>query len=631
MKVPTSTGAAGTGASDTGAEGAQVTSPTSAARKKRGGGRTGFKMATGASTAAAGKGKAPPGSSGGIGTGGIANVDSADAPPPAVPSLVNMARADSLAALTRGDSVSMGRSSSFMSIGAGSVDTSAAASTGGNAYSNLSSGVISEQTFHGVSIKVFNSVIWVCLQIKPGLKPEQEQLLLTAAKNYFEAIPMHLREDIYSYVFADIFPIMTKGMQASAPGKKQSDLASMMMNFVLSGAAGSDSKFNVKKVVLVGLYHERDFFLEVEKKLIESGVFASRAMTSAALDVHMLQSFQEVMHHAQQYDHYGERLFGPQEEEMGEDGMNPLRFAKEMRARRRELSDLASPEGRGGKLRHAELVQHCRRLGLKDKGTRGELSKVVQAAYALQAELTGFGELSKFGEDLITKMFHRFKKGVITDSAEDGGLTLWEMNELLATIGAPTLYDMSEYKRFVEEFKLLTDRQSRLRLRGLQAYYRENGRLKLENDSIGVGSLNEKLSGRLNFQSTFEPDALFSLLGLLGNNAANIPTFLRRVCFMSSVKDFRMEGELEFLSELFQFLDTDLGNNFNKNILCNPGWLSRIVNSLSAYLADGEAGVVPTLRRYLRNHFGRFDNWEPHFTEMRFQTRCRKPLRTMRS
>jgi hypothetical protein len=427
------------------------------------------------------------------------------------------------------------------------------------------------------------------------------------------AVPFHVRASMYQEVFVKpftVFQTAEAGNQA-----RQADRVAGKFLSSLTGKGGDSAEADAlflaaPKVMMVALYHTTDHFAEVEKQLLASDVFLSRAVSSATLDVQLMQTFREVMEHSAEYVLYGERLFGPQEEDMGlgGDSMNPIRFAKEVRAKRRRYEELAAG---AGKMQKAELVQHCKDMGLRDTGTLAELARRAREGFELAAELVGYGELSRFGEDVVSRIFHMFKLHPIAKSDEDGGLSLWEFNKLLYHIGAPALYDSAEYQRLMKELQLLVDRDQRLRLHGLQAYYRNSGRLKAENDLLGVGSLDEKLSGRFFFSSTFEPDALTSVFNLLGSNALFIPQLVQQLTAWAAVRDVKLDAELDRLSDFCGLFDTEAGRHFSRQVLRSPGWLSKVYNEFSAALSDGEEGILPALRSYVREEFGgKYADWE---------------------
>jgi Ca2+-binding EF-hand superfamily protein len=461
------------------------------------------------------------------------------------------------------------------------------------------------------TVKDMASVAWVAIQLKPTVTKEQERIFSAVVTNFFNSLPVHARKELYTDVFVQVFAVF-KGDSKS--GKAADKVASMFLNS-LAGAGNAQAVadaemayFAAPKVLLVALFHDADHFVNLEKSLINADLFVSRALASATLEAQCIQSLSELVEDSRKYLHLGSKLFGPQEEELGEDNMNPLRFAKQVRGKRRAILEQVEL---AGKMTRPELVVICRELGLKDTGTLAELGKRVKEALEQQADNLGYGELSKFGEDMVAKLFHLFKLHPISRSEEDGGLSLWEFNQFLHRIGAPTLYDSAEYAALMQELQLLVDKEQRLRLRGLQAYYSGCGpKLAAESDAVGLGSLNEKLSGKFSFSSTFEPGALASLLTLVGSNSVFIPELLKTLTFLSTVKDVKMEAELDRLSEFFAMFDTKLGKSVNENVLMSRGWLARSIEDLSSWLSDGDKGIIPAMRAFLRQTFGKYDSWE---------------------
>ncbi len=83
-----------------------------------------------------------------------------------------------------------------------------------------------------------------------------------------------------------------------------------------------------------------------------------------------------------------------------------------------------------------------------------ELSAAVGEAYAALAAQLGHSEISKFGENVIEKMYRKYR----TNDDPLQGLSLWEFNNYLHSTGSFTLYDMKEYKIIMNMLGLLVDR-----------------------------------------------------------------------------------------------------------------------------------------------------------------------------
>jgi hypothetical protein len=388
------------------------------------------------------------------------------------------------------------------------------------------------------SPRIFNSAAWLCFLIKPGTPVEQERLLCATLKNLFNSAPKEIKQPWYTHVVADTFTVLP-----DTSGNK--DLKSVMSTLLgvmkgnatadLIGGANSPTKpiTAVDRVVLVALLHETDYFEEVERQMIESDLFMSRALHTAQLELQTTKTFKEILERSRMFHHYESKLFGPQEGELGDEGMNPLRFAKEVRQKKKIATEMAET---AGKMTREFLTEQCRSLGLRDTGLAHDLAARLVPVYRQQAELAGRGELSNFATELIQAIYKVFRHtekdeeieskaaathrrtaaaaaglSAATSSYEAKGMKLWEMNELLATTKTGTIYDQKEYKHLLEEQQLLVDRDGNLAAKGFEAYYRANGRLSVDNDGVGIGSLNDMLAGKLIFNATFEPDSLVSL------------------------------------------------------------------------------------------------------------------------
>ena len=121
----------------------------------------------------------------------------------------------------------------------------------------------------------------------------------------------------------------------------------------------------------------------------------------------------------------------------------------------------------------------------------------MKAGYEALTDLIGYGELSGFGDDVITKIFNRFKRNKQYKDNVESGLRLWDFNKFLRATETNTLFDAVEYRNLLDLFGVLVDNENSLRVEGLKNYYLRNGRLSIDNSLIGVGSLNEFLQGKL--------------------------------------------------------------------------------------------------------------------------------------
>eukprot|EP01034_Spumella_vulgaris_P025693 gene25693-32180_t len=499
------------------------------------------------------------------------------------------------------------------------------------------------------NLKVYASVVWFCLELKQKMYYSQEALLIAALENYFLSIPFNLRQHVYTKVFVHGFNVFSEEKGSRSSDNAAQKLSAMMKTFMKSASAAAglsasgeeDSEkdeyyhYKGRRVVLVALYHETDFFQDIEKLLVENDVFISRAVHRMNVEVLARDSLLDMFRASQQFEHYEEKLYGPQESELGEEGMNPLKYAKNMRVEKKNVTDVISRLEKKT-VQRDEMIRLCRQYGCKDTGTVAEMNPIVLRAVQMHADLLGYGELSKFGRELVDKVFVKYKptpesRGEyrpppVEGKDYDSGMLLWEFNKLLAAAEAKTVYDNVEYKTILAELEVMLDRSGHLKVEGLMNYYLNNGRLAVDNDKMGVGSLDEALKGLFSFNSTYEPDALGSLLSLVGRNNIVVAGLIKYIVYLSALRDVKLDGELDSFTELLELLqyfvvpETHLNDgktveadvnpiSYWSSLLKTPGWLATTVNKLSEYLADGEDGVIPTMRAAARDAFGKYDNW----------------------
>eukprot|EP00597_Dinobryon_sp_UTEXLB2267_P010873 CAMPEP_0170099730 /NCGR_PEP_ID=MMETSP0020_2-20130122/1214_1 /TAXON_ID=98059 /ORGANISM="Dinobryon sp., Strain UTEXLB2267" /LENGTH=1015 /DNA_ID=CAMNT_0010322445 /DNA_START=705 /DNA_END=3753 /DNA_ORIENTATION=+ len=436
----------------------------------------------------------------------------------------------------------------------------------------------------------------------------------------FKSIPLHHRQHLYTAVYVEAFSVVRNETLEAASGAKSNNTVNNKWIDLLShtkAAATPTSQGNRStKVALVALLHERDYFQDVERLLVELDIFLSRSFTKGSLEVNLTETFQDLFAHSTKFHCFDEKLFGPQEVDLGEEGMNPLKYAKDLR-QRKSAAVAYSQQAANMNMKRDELSQHCRQLGIQDKGSLSELSVAVATAYARQAELMGHDELSKFGENIIEKMFSTFK----TKSDEKGestGLSLWDFNQFLEAIGSYTIYDNKDVKNFMGLLQLFTDRDSHLMAEGMKAYYLKSGRLANDSKKVGIGSLNEMLHGNLLLNFNYAPDAVASMLNLVGSNPLLKHKIIDFVNVLSATKEVKVESDLSLISHMFELLEL-LGVSFakvlNRDLLGTPGWLAAFVNDICEYLADGSNGVIPSIRNSVLKAFGKYHDFEKEFTQ----------------
>ncbi len=458
---------------------------------------------------------------------------------------------------------------------------------------------------------VFNSVAWFVIQLRSSIHEAQIVLLQQALQMVLDAIPVANRADFYSHSFVEICTLETDKSGQNMKPKKRASLLGIVKAYL-------DQQSRHDKVLLVALLHIEDHFLNEEKKLIGSDIFLSRAVINGNIELNLMNTGVELYEKSLQFVQYEAKLFGPQEEELGEDLANPLKFAKEMRGKKRALQHIMETMGT---ISQDGLQQHCRDHGIKDTGTKLELMDRLMEVLYRKIDLIGHSELSQFGKNLIQKMFHCMKRDITIDGKNDApnaqhasskhnevGLTLWEFNKFLHKTNCQTLYDRNAYIELLNEHKLLVNRDQQLQLPGLFAFYEKEGHLANDMKQWSMGSLNDLLTGQFNMQIQFEPQAIQSIQQLLPDDPLLfVPKLFKFVTDVSIIKECKVEGELDNLTELIDLFPWDVldfGDMKAKmvRLLKEPGLLATWLNELVSWCNHRTDGPLYSLRAYVAGH-----------------------------
>jgi hypothetical protein len=243
-------------------------------------------------------------------------------------------------------------------------------------------------------------------------------------------------------------------------------------------------------------------------------------------------------------------MFGPQEDEVGEEGMNPIRFAKSCRKRRQEIEAAAAA---AAGLSAAELRDALLELGLNGTDrSRAVLLERLQRAYAHKLSLVGSGELSEFGKEVSGRIFDKF------DEDKDGGLSLWEINSLLYAVNSATIPHDKEYQRIMLANDFCGDKKGFLTRPGLRAYYERFGRLAEDAALLGLGSADALLGGEVSARLAYDPEAVGSLMPLLEKHTLAQTYFKKLLNMFCTLKDLTWDMKVGKLSDIFDIF-RDLG------------------------------------------------------------------------
>ena len=224
----------------------------------------------------------------------------------------------------------------------------------------------------------YSSCGWLCFQLKDNVSRVQEMAVVAALSNMLNSIPHHSRKLLYSAVLVDAFTVNYTSLDDNTKSKKKSTdnynvesskktaaqptlpakqpLVDQMR--IVSGAT------NNPRVILVACFNERDYFQELERFMVELDIFLSRSFTKGEFEMNLTDSFKDIYAHSAGFHCFEEMLFGPQEVDLKEEGMNPLKYAKELKQRKAAAMEFAEQASKMN-MKKDELIQHCRILGIK--------------------------------------------------------------------------------------------------------------------------------------------------------------------------------------------------------------------------------------------------------------------------
>lgn len=428
------------------------------------------------------------------------------------------------------------------------------------------------------------SVIWLAFNVVENVNYICSKFLISAASNFFNSIPSDHRKEFYTHVEAFILKVPKPGEGPRSPSRE-------------SREGGKSRKAKAapvveKKVLLVALYTENNFLRDFEDQL-PAGILASRAVRKLDISIELDKSFDELFEESLKFVGFDRRLYGPQEDEIGEECMNPLKFAKMNKKRRDAFEDVLNHINT---IDSEELKKHLNAHGLASSGTRGEIIEKVKKLFKRQIDMIGFGEISKFGDSMVRELFATF------DLDKDGALSFWELNTWLFFSGSRTINNMKDYKSLINSLGLQVDRNDHVTIDGILAYYDEFGRLDKDIRALGFGSLNSILKGNLSIISEMDQEAFASLEQLFEKHSLFFPEAKQILAVLTSLHNFRLDGEYRYFGDIPGIRD----NSELSEILSTPGWFADVINSFSSYLADRDEGLIRSIRLSALEKFGKY-------------------------
>jgi hypothetical protein len=490
------------------------------------------------------------------------------------------------------------------------------------------------------------SCAWFMIDVADNASDEEARALMIVAKNFFNSIPQDFREDMYDTVFGEVAVVDNsvaappkggppgpgedvKGDQDESGAEANGDVidsedAGDGDGDSADGAEnGEDGKRGAatkdtndggpsgapRRIVLIALTHKEDHFRKYED-FMPPGLSVTRVFRHVMLEVNLKSSLEELYEKSLPFEHSDERLFGPQEDELGEDGMNPIRFAKLCRERMKAATDTID---NAEKMNIDQIKMHLEMRGLYQGGTIADMRLRLQRALQRQVDIMGFGEISSFGAEMVHKIFK------VYDKDADDAFSLWELNQWLLDLGTETIIDQKDYEHLMQELELTVDENGLVTLDGITNYYERYGRLYEDMKRLGVGGLHDLMHGEFAFQCDFEAPAVQSFIDLLEQHSAAFPFLKSNLKKLSSLKDFIFEGTYPAVGDVPYMQN----NRWFQEAVRTPGWIATQIHAMAELLADGDNGIMRSMKMNAIDTFGTYGSFDAKFSQV-FNTKSKK-------
>eukprot|EP00903_Cladosiphon_okamuranus_P017392 g16020.t2 len=439
-------------------------------------------------------------------------------------------------------------------------------------------------------------------------------------RGLFDNIPRDYRDE---FGFKDVLVTVVRVRYRGGPGTgggttprspRPSSNTKAVAGQLLSGAKVSPRGGNVsprrgvsptgrggRRVLRVAFFWDRDPFEmsstngegDTESEGNSSTTYHPLAelVSKLTVQLEMTASMEEVLESMEPWKNFKRRLYGPQEEELPRDAVDPRSYARMVLEDIESTSRLLEQVSKMGfdSLRPV-LADH----GLSEVGTLAELK--ARASKALEGRIKASaagGGLSRFGERAARMLFR------MADKDQDGGLNFSEMLGMLRRMGMRGTQNAMatelDYIRALKEMGVKTDRNGFLSEDGLVAFYREFGGLADDVEATGVASIDALLGLKLSAVGHIDAsaakrleDATMEQHPLLGR-AEKALSFLLRFAGDAHL-DCSGESIADWLTPAAD------GDERLKEWLLQPGWFPRAVERMQQWLADGNEGVIPSFR-----------------------------------
>jgi len=360
------------------------------------------------------------------------------------------------------------------------------------------------------------------------------------------------------------------------------------------------SSRDAKKYIRITFLNDVDPFYEFEK-ILPPKTHPKDMVDKLSLHFEFNLTLREILNLTGQFVDYDKRCFGPQEDELGEKGMEPAVFVNSVKQRRKAALRAAKRIAKK-EMPLEDMKQHLEARGYSTAGTISDIIERTKDMFEVQAEVCGYGEMSNFGASISDAIFKR------VDRDNDGCLNFLEMNTLQRRLGGTAIEYPGKYVSVMKESGYATNSKGWLTRAGLAAYYERWGQLANDTECLGIGSIDDYVCASVSLTGEIR-SAVVGFVDKVLDKARHAHHKLKLSSFIGRfTKDIYLDWECQRLSDLFVKGGCPL-------FVTAPGGPAIFLRNMRMMLADGRKGMIPEFRRGVADFLGkgwgssRADEW----------------------
>lgn len=494
--------------------------------------------------------------------------------------------------------------------------------------------------------KTMRNVVWLELPARQGAKLDTLHKIAKEIEAAANVIPRDYSTACFDRFQCDVVKTNVKsGIQ-----KGRTPLGDVKNKVTLEDGGNTDGH-----LLRLQFFSATDWVEEFESAL-DAEAKLSALFGKADIVIEFGETLSGILRSSAEFHKIHTRIYGPQMDELDPESIEPCNFRS---MRRAALRSILAGVKEVPQLSSEALRKALEELGFSSLGAYAPPSESgkpggqearlrLKAILFRNAARFGFGELSKFGKRIVTRIFQRYDA-----KSQDEALDYVEFATLCRSLGEPPPFDVAEYGRMVAESKLLAkhevvtsstgeERTEGTRIlgiseHGVRAHYEHRGRLYQDAAKLGIGSLDDLIEATASLTTELNADVAAALEATLSSKSGATrwrhtlqsiaqtfyPTTAvarRELLFdiaiftLRFVKGMSISHVCRRVSDLFEMGQAPTW-------LMTPAWIFTKFHTLRSKLADGEDGFLPSLRKAVADYFG------AAWTNERVQNWYEKPIR----